>query len=535
MLPRLLRRSLPQLPLVALACWLALAVCGPARADVTVTSPRADSVAVTIYRDDLALVTETRTVDLPAEPVTLVLAGVVETLLPPSAVIADTGRALAESNFDFDRLTPASLLARSVGKTVTLTRTHRATGRVTRTAAIIEAAGDGVVLRTADGLEALHCSGLPERLELDEVPGALAAEPRLSVKLAAGAAAKRTVKVSYLAHGFGWSSDYVARLNERADAASLNGWITLTNGTSASFEQAQVQVVAGALNLLDVAEGGSRGSDGGAAASVDERSAAIRAAAEQDVALLSKCFAAPVLARPAAELGIAARAFKSDALEEVVVTGARVAAREQLGDYQLYRLPWLTDLGARQTKQVAFLSKPRVKVERLYTFRLPAFDAQPPERPFAPSLQLRFDNSAKAGLGEPLPAGSVRVLEPHAGAEVFAGEDEIADKPVGLPVELTIARALDIELESTTALRERGERAGMTRAAVDATHRVVNGKRAPIELEIRHAVGAGWQSARVRKSTAPMRKHDGDFAWRLKVRAGSELTLQYELEALELR
>ena len=64
-------------------------------------------------------------------------------------------------------------------------------------------------------------------------------------------------------------------------------------------------------------------------------------------------------------------------LEEVVVTGFRAsvdmqAVREELGDYQLYRLPWATDLNARQTKQAVFLAKPNVKVERFYSFRLDA-------------------------------------------------------------------------------------------------------------------------------------------------------------------
>jgi hypothetical protein len=518
-------------------CWLALAVYGAAQADVTVTSPRADSVAVTIYRDDLALVTETRTVDLPADAVTLVLAGVVETLLPPSAVIGDTGRALAESNFDFDRLTPASLLASSVGKTVMLTRTDRATGRVTRTAATILSAGDGVVLQTADGAEALHCSGLPERVELDAVPGTLAAEPRLSVKLAAGEAGRRTVKLSYLAHGFTWSSDYVARLNRRSDALALTGWVTLTNDTGATFEQAEVQVVAGALNLLPAEEHGSRNEYGGDQSSAAARAAEIRAEAEQRLALLTSCFAMPVpRGVPAPDARLFRMAADSTALEEVVVTAARVAEREELGDYQLYRLPWRTDLGARQTKQIAFLNKPAVKVERLYSFRLPSFDAQPPEPPLAPSLLVRFDNTARAGLGEPLPRGRVRVFEPYgAGGEVFAGEAEMADKPVGLPVELAIARALNVTLESKTELRDEGEEAGALRAAVSAEHRVTNAKDATIEIEIRHAAGGVWQGLRLRSSSSPMRKKYGDFAWRLKVPARSEVTLRYELEALARR
>ena len=151
--------SAPRTTLVLAAALAAM----PARAqdEITVTSPRADSVAVTIYRDDLALVTETRTVDLPAGAVTLVIEDVVETLLPQSAILTDAARPLAESNFDFDRLTPRSLLERSIGETVTITRTNPATGRVTRTAATIVAVGEGVVLQTVDGNEALYCSGLP--------------------------------------------------------------------------------------------------------------------------------------------------------------------------------------------------------------------------------------------------------------------------------------------------------------------------------------------------------------------------------------
>ena len=194
---------------------------------------------------------------MPAGAVTLVIEDVVETLLPQSAIVTDAARPLAESNFDFDRLTPRSLLERSIGETVTITRTNPATGRVTRTAATIVAVGEGVVLQTVDGNEALYCSGLPERLELARLPDELLAKPRLSVKLAAGEPGPRTVKVSYLAHGFAWSSDYVAHLNERSNAMSLAGWATLTNSTGAVFEQAEVQLVAGRLNILAAEEGGS--------------------------------------------------------------------------------------------------------------------------------------------------------------------------------------------------------------------------------------------------------------------------------------
>ena len=150
------RRMIALLALTATSA----AFAGPAR----VLSPRPDSVSITIYRDLVALVTETRTVDLPAESVTLELHGVVDSLIPQSAVLADPGRAVIESDYDFDRLTPDNLLAKSIGKTMTLVRTNRATGRVTQVEATLVSANDqGVVFRTVEGNEALHCSGLPER------------------------------------------------------------------------------------------------------------------------------------------------------------------------------------------------------------------------------------------------------------------------------------------------------------------------------------------------------------------------------------
>jgi hypothetical protein len=520
---------------------------GHARAqdDVSVVSPRADSIAVTIYRDDLALITETRTVSLPASPVTLVLDGVVETLLPQSAVIADAARPLAESNFGFNRLTPKSLLERSIGETVTITRTNPVTGTVTRTAATILSAGEGVVLQIAGGHEALYCAGLPERLEFQRIPSELLAKPQLSVKLAAGEPGPRTVKVSYLAHGFAWSSDYVAHLGERSDRMALKGWATLTNSTGTAFEQAEVQVVAGRLNILGSEEGGSRAEPVYAEegeSDVDARARLVEQQAVAEVALLRDCFATELpppkaLARSGRLLyDLAAPMPSAAALEEIAVTGSRIAAREELGDYQLYRLPWLTDLGARQTKQVLFLDKPAVRVERFYGFRLQTFTDPPAEDVVVPSLIVRWENTERAGLGEPLPSGIVRVFEPYAGREVFGGEAEIDDKPVGLPVELTIGRALNVALEvDLDWSREEDERrdACVDRTVVTAEHRIVNNKSVPVDLEIRHPAESYYRNAQVDESSRPMRKKYGDFAWRFAVPPGAEGVLRYELSALE--
>lgn len=520
--------------------WLALAAaCAAcpslAQDEAVVTSLRADSVAVTIYRDDLALVTETRTVDLPEGAVTLVFAGVVETLLPQSAIVTDAARPLAESNFDFDRLTPRSLLERSIGETVTITRTNPATGQVTRTAATIVAVGEGVVLQTAGGTEALYCSGLPERLELARLPEELLGEPRLSVRLTAGEPGPRTVKVSYLAHGFAWSSDYVAHLNERSNAMRLKGWATLRNSTGATFEQAEVQLVAGKLNILSFDEGGSAAEPvfpRGGESTVEARERNLREEAEGGVALLRECFASDLPVRELVQLMedrvVMFRAAPQAAAREEIMVTASIAEREELGDYQLYRLPWRTDLNARQTKQVLFLDEPRVRVERLYGFRMTSLLEPQADDVVIPSLIVRFENTEAYGLGEPLPSGVVRVFEQYLGRDVLAGEAEVGDRPVGLPVELAIGRAQNVLLETTT---ESAAGAG-DRVTATTQHRIVNNKAVAIELEIRHGVEGYLTDVELERSSRTMRRKYGDFAWRFTVPPGEAL-LEYELSALD--
>ena len=141
---------------------------------------------------------------------------------------------------------------------MTITRTNPATGRVTRTAATIVAVGEGVVLQTVDGTRGAVLLGLAGAARARAACPTSCSRSRVCpCKLAAGEPGPRTVKVSYLAHGFAWSSDYVAHLNERSNAMRLAGWATLTNSTGAVFEQAEVQLVAGRLNILAAEQGGS--------------------------------------------------------------------------------------------------------------------------------------------------------------------------------------------------------------------------------------------------------------------------------------
>jgi hypothetical protein len=536
--------------LILAAAWLCA---GDALAEVSVYSARPDSVSVTIYREGIALVTETRSVELPQEPVTLVFQAVVDSLLPRSAVMNGAGRPVAATDFRFDQLTPASLLQQSVGKVVTIVRTSPRTGTMSRLQAEVVSADHGVVLRTVQGNEALYCSGLPERLEFSEIPGGLTPTPTLSVQLAGGMPGRRTITISYLAAGFSWSADYVARLNASSTRMHLSGWITLRNDTGSAFDRAQVQVVAGRLHLLDGEDDGSRPArmpveadevsdeTGLPVSGYDALRAEESEAAASEFIALRDCY--PVGGKyatlPDIVLGApngARQATDEDDLElmEVQVTGSRIVDRVQLGDYQLYRLPWRTDLGARQTKQAAFLDKADVKTERFYSITVPWIGATTTYPEDAPAVTLRLHNEAESGLGEPLPAGQVRVFEPQADGEVFAGEARVGDSPTGVPVEIAIARALDLAAEFR--LDDDSSRESSAHVmTVRASHRFVNHKDAAVQIEVRQQNTPGFSTPAVVHSTVRPKRERGSLVWRMSIPAGAEVSLRYELKARKLQ
>lgn len=524
-----------------------------AAAQTEIVSHAPDSVSVTIYRDLFALVTETRTVDLPAEAVTLSFDGVVETLIPTSAVVSDLDRDLQERNYDYDRLAPASLLRRSIGREVVLSRVMPGSGQIIQARATIAAADKrGVTLRTADGLEALQCSGLPERLTFEEIPGDLRPEPRLSVRLAAGSAGRRTLTLTYIAQGFAWSSDYVAMLDATGKSLDLTGWATLRNLTHASLHQARVQLVAGNLNLLDVVDGGSStfGATEEFADARELQDAREQGLAEMDEAVadttdlefLRGCYPLylpkPAVTRPPRDWRAGAFGYDGE-LEEVVVTGLRGSALspENLADYHLYRVPWPTDLNARQTKQAVFLQKPRVRVERFYAVKYSAdeygtedFDNQP----IAPAVMLSFRNEKARGLGEPLPAGMMRVFERAPEGTLFVGENSLGDKAVGAPFELEIGKALDLAIELEVDLApddvpdDDADYASFRFSIRSAKQRAV-----PLEMRQTFEEEAAPNEI-IRANRRPTRK-SGGYTWRFDVPPEAADTLSYTVRVTDRR
>src|ERR1700761_1239279 len=208
------------------------------------------AVSVTIYNDNLALIQDRRDIDIKDGRQRIEFQDVSAQIRPETVSLSAPDISIVEQNFDFDLLTPAKLMEKAVGQQITIVRVNPATGAETREQAQVLATNGGVVLKIGQKIEVLRDDGLPVRVIFDKVPENLRARPTLSVTVQSAHAATRHTNLTYLSSGLGWKADYVALYNESDAKIDVQGWVTLTNSSGTTYDNAQTLLVAGSPGQL---------------------------------------------------------------------------------------------------------------------------------------------------------------------------------------------------------------------------------------------------------------------------------------------
>jgi len=419
-----------------------------------IISPEADSIALTIYPKNLALITETRTVDLSLGKSTIIFEGVNDRMIPTSVLLRQFSGLTIERNFDAELLSKANLFERSIGETVTITRTDKTSGIVRAVRGTIVSTKNGVVFDIGGKLEAYQCSGLSEATLFDNIPEGLNNKPELSIDVDTTTAGSRELVISYLADGFSWAADYRLDLTS-ADTAKFNAWLTFKNETAQTFKNTQTSVVAGSLN----------------------RNWQTKSPEQQGKNLAANCWPRQSSLTPIPviehenyrdEIIVTARRRNVnvgfvDNLAETAPPAPALLARkapappeqEDLSEYKLYRIPEPINVASYQTKQIRFINAPEVEVEQVYTFEESWRSLLNPDQPLRPAIQeTRLDNSKDGKLAKPLPSGTYRVMSRTVdGKPQIQGEDSIDNRAVDLPVEIktNVSRSVQLQTHITIA------------------------------------------------------------------------------------
>lgn len=470
----------------------------PQKLAVTIYRAPERDAKTAINRDWLrgyALVTEQRTVTLPAGRAVIRFKGVAAGILPESAIVSGLPEGVREKNLDADLLSPRTLYGASFGRPVTIRR--RTGKRVVEEEGILRSGPDGAaIVQTAAGFEAVDCHGGRDAIGYQDVPPTLPDTPTLSVQVDSPAARTVTLTLSYLAWGFDWQANYVATVRADGASADLLAWVTLASGDVTSFPDAETMVVAGKVKREDSAPySGGRGVP----------------------PLMLRCLSEPELEErdylappPPPVPMVMAPAPMMERAMDIVVTGAkRMVKQEDLGDLKLYRVPDRTTVAAMAQKQVALLDRGGVPVELLYRVRLEDGDAGPVR------MVLRATNREDKGLGMPLPAGPVAVFAPRGDSRLLIGEGSVADKAIGEDVEVDFATATQVSVEAThPATDKHWDEYGLI-------VRNANAKPIRFEAEIDSV------PARIRKPSVPLVRREGKLRMPVTVPANGSVTLRY--------
>jgi hypothetical protein len=442
-------------------------------------------VAVTIYNDNLALIKDQRKIKLNIGINDLELRDVSAQIRPETALLRSLTLAgsfsVLEQNFDFDLLTPQKLLEKYVGKSVGIRTMNPVTGVESTEQAQVISTNNGVVLKIGNRIE----TGISGHIVYNEVPANLRDRPTLVVHLQNRSVSEQEIELSYLTAGLSWKADYVAELNANDDKLDLSGWVTLTNTSGTSYNNARLQLVAGDVHQEQTARPMAMGTM--------KRSAVV-----------SLAEAAPM-------------------------------AEESLLEYHLYTLDRPTTIRDAQTKQVALLSAVNVPARKELLLRGADYYYQSSYGDLGQKLKVgvfvEFDNKESAKLGMPLPKGILRVYKKDsAGNAQFVGEDHIDHTPKNETVRLKLGDAFDITANKKQTDFKKLPNPGKGNNLFESAYEIElkNAKKERVSVTLIEPIPADWK---ILNESHPHTKATSNSAvWKIEIPAESKTTLSYRVQ-----
>jgi hypothetical protein len=432
---------------LALGCISAAAVAGQT-AEQTTTGRDRQSVNITVYNSNLGLVRETRRLTLPQGRIALRFADVTAQIRPETVHLASltspSALRILEQNYQYDLLNPGKLLDKFVGKEITLVlrRYQNNTETFEPVQATLLSNNGGQVWRI-NGQIVINPANITE-MRFPDLPRNLVATPTLVWDVENRESGLQTVEASYLTAGMNWRADYVLLVNADDTKGDLQGWVTLTNGSGTSFEDARLQLVAGDVNRVS-----------------EERTYAL-----------------------------------AGAMQRKSVDEASQFQEQSFFEYHMYTLQRPTSVRDNETKQVSLLEAAGFEVKKEFVVNGQRYYYTNYNNPGQPikekvGVYVQFRNSQLNKLGMPLPAGTVRLYKKDdKGNQQFIGEDRIDHTAKDEDVRVKVGDAFDVVAE-----RKQTDYKVISRSVYEYAYeiKIRNHKESPITVVVNEPIGGDWE------------------------------------------
>lgn len=541
--------------------------------EVRTTAKDRTALSITIYQNGLAAIRDTRRVALPEGPSRLAFTDLMPSLRPKSATLLAPGSNLQirERNFEFNLLTPASLVDASLGMEVRIKTNEgkpnqagtlasvpllnprvrsdaKPLERIARLAsAYVQAPDQRVVVALADGFHPVR----PTELAFSSVPSVLRASPTLIQDVILTDSTPRDWTLLYTATDFTWTANYVATVAPDGTHLDLDVFATVKNGGGVTLADTNLQLLAGQPNMVYDPPPRSPNP----APSMDQTTVTVAASlAGPPVFHEEKLSEFPIftLDRPitlhhssekqlrlmgAADVPIR-RAYLIESpytdygsTPSTFMESALFQSEPEASGYSPIPLAWHT-----ATSEDQLPSAPPPMVQAVFAHDQWLATHRPPVK-----LLAQFQNVRASHLGRALPKGPLVLrYQTPAGQLVLIpgtnpGEDEFPQTPEGGDIELSLGPARGFRAERKGTFREshevaphideEGKRHLQRQWNYGVTIRLANDTSTPVVIALREPINGDWT---ILKATHKGRRSGADaYDFQIPVPAHGTTIMHY--------
>ena len=377
--------------------------------------------ALTIYNGNFALVREYIPLELTSAVSTVSFTDVTSHLEPDSVILRDPSGQhslqVLEQNYRNDPVSQELLLSLYEGKTIDFwIGSGVVHGKIIRSGYVppltrfgqYQPASSTQPIIEVDGVLRF---GLPGQPLFPALTGDTILKPTLNWQLRTDKPGRFDAELAYITSGMTWEASYNLVAPEKGDTMDFVGWVTMTNTSGRSFENARIKLLAGDVNKIQ-----------------EPNSAPYNMAAK---AALARDEMAPTV------------------------------TEHSFDEFHMYTLQRPATLHDQETKQVEFVRAMNVASKRLYVYDGAAIDWNQyrywqPEQMRANRelgtqsnkkiwVMQEFVNSQKNSLGIPLPKGKLRFYRRDTDGHLeFTGESMIDHTPKDETVRVYTGNAFDV-------------------------------------------------------------------------------------------
>ena len=287
----------------------------------------------------------------------------------------------------------------------------------------------------------------------------------------------QTLRIAYLAGGIDWSASYTMQVAPDQRSARIDGYASISNGSGGRFTDAEVQLLAGDVNV----------------------------------------------ATPRRQIYRA-----MEAVAVAAVSAAPEVQEQAFAGYHIYTVSESLMIEPGESRRIRLMGDDAIAVvrEHVLTGGVSPRQRQPEPQPVAVGVRYRVGRAIETEFGVvPLPAGTVRIYSPDPDGRLqLLGLSRIGNTPSGQELLLSVGRAFDVTaVRSQTGFR----RIANNERESDWSLKLSNVSDEEVTVQVIERIGGEWQI--LSSSHDPQIMSTAAVRFDVSVPAGGETELLYSV------